>query len=741
MTNLVKRIRLGIVSALATGILVAIIGLFGSGGPPPVSAQADTTAPTISSVAITSSAEDANTYSFSPGSDDTYAIDDSIEVTVTFNEDVTVTGTPRLELDFGGTRKAAGYDSASGSTVVFSYTVAEGDSDSNGIAISANKLTLNGGAIKDAADNDADLSHDALSAQTSHKVDGVRPRVSGTSNSPSGFSISSGTDNVDGVCTIGDRIFIGLSWSESMSGGGEIQLTLDLNGTSRTGDWTAGWIGTFAEYVVQEGDLAPGGVAIPANAISLNGGYMRDIAGNDAVLTHSAAAAASLSSEIYPVDGVRPTITSIEIDSDPGDDDTYGVGDRIRVLVTFSENIQAFGAGVMHNGVSSYMTPTIELNIGGEARIADYTSHSGTTVTFDYTVQSDDTDDNGISIGANKVSIDTPVSDTYLILDNPNAPFRGNGADVTHEAIADDSDHKVDGASSTLSISGESLVFFTENGEEKVGYYNPSGADGEVTWSLSGDDSDDFSITRAGTLQGQLWFQPSPNYEDPTDSDADNEYSVTLNVSDGTNTSSLQVAVLVTNVLFDADEVPVLVGEARVGETLTVDMSNITYSPDMGLMRYLWERIDGDTETRVAATTDSSYTLTADDVDKTIRLTVVVLAYQNHYLVGEPTATVAAANNAATGAPTISGTAQVGETLTADTSGISDIDGLDNATYSYQWLTSRDAEISGATNDSYTLVSADEDKTIKVRVSFTDDAGYEESLTSAVTDAVVLGGL
>ena len=147
----------------------------------------------------------------------------------------TVTGTPRLELDFGGTRKAAGYDSASGSTVVFSYTVAEGDSDSNGIAISANKLTLNGGAIKDAADNDADLSHDALSAQTSHKVDGVRPRVSGTSNSPSGFSISSGTDNVDGVCTIGDRIFIGLSWSESMSGGGEIQLTLDLNGTSRDG--------------------------------------------------------------------------------------------------------------------------------------------------------------------------------------------------------------------------------------------------------------------------------------------------------------------------------------------------------------------------------------------------------------------------------------------------------------------------------------------------------------------------
>ena len=93
-------------------------------------------------------------------------------------------------------------------------------------------------------------------------------------------------------------------------------------------------------------------------------------------------------------------------------------------------------------------------------------------------------------------------------------------------------------------------------------------------------------------------------------------------------------------------------------------------------------------------------------------------------------------NSPATGQPTISGTAQVGETLTADTSGISDVDGLDNVSYSYQWLSSRDTEISGATNDSYALVSADEGKYIKVRVTFTDDVGYEESLTSAATGAV-----
>ena len=92
-------------------------------------------------------------------------------------------------------------------------------------------------------------------------------------------------------------------------------------------------------------------------------------------------------------------------------------------------------------------------------------------------------------------------------------------------------------------------------------------------------------------------------------------------------------------------------------------------------------------------------------------------------------------NTPATGLPTITGAAQVGETLTADTTGISDADGLDNAAFAYQWLADN-AEIDSATASSYTLVAADAGKAVKVRVSFTDDGGNEESLTSAVTGAV-----
>ena len=81
-----------------------------------------------------------------------------------------------------------------------------------------------------------------------------------------------------------------------------------------------------------------------------------------------------------------------------------------------------------------------------------------------------------------------------------------------------------------------------------------------------------------------------------------------------------------------------------------------------------------------------------------------------------------------------------GETLTADVSGIADADGLDNASFSYQWIANDgtiDADISGATESTYTLKDTDEGKTIKVLVSFTDDAGNEETLTSAATAEVV----
>ena len=101
-------------------------------------------------------------------------------------------------------------------------------------------------------------------------------------------------------------------------------------------------------------------------------------------------------------------------------------------------------------------------------------------------------------------------------------------------------------------------------------------------------------------------------------------------------------------------------------------------------------------------------------------------------------------NSPATGGPGIQGVARAGETLTATTSGIRDDDGLDNAVFAYQWVRSElgaktGTDIAGATGSSYGVTSEDEGKAITVEVSFTDDAGNEESLPSyAVVVATAL---
>ena len=105
-----------------------------------------------------------------------YAIGDVIQLGLTFSEAVTVTGIPQITLDVGGASRTAPYSAGSGSTVLtFTYTVAAGDEDTDGLAVVANSLSLNGGAIR-AGITDAALGHAGLQA-TDHRVDGIAPTV------------------------------------------------------------------------------------------------------------------------------------------------------------------------------------------------------------------------------------------------------------------------------------------------------------------------------------------------------------------------------------------------------------------------------------------------------------------------------------------------------------------------------------------------------------------------------------
>ena len=190
---------------------------------------------------------------------------------------------------------------------------------------------------------------------------------------------------------------------------------------------------------------------------------------------------------------------------------------------------------------------------------------------------------------------------------------------------------------------------------------------------------------------------------------------------------------------------PSITGTAQVGETLSADTSAIADADGLANVSYSyqWIRNDGGTDSNISGATYSSHTLAADDEGRTIKVQVSFTddTGSGETLTSAATAAVVARpNNPATGAPSITGTAQVGETLSADTSAIADADGLANVSYSYQWIRNdggADSNISGATHSSYTLAADDEGRTIKVQVSFTDDTGSGETLTSAATAAVV----
>ena len=105
----------------------------------------------------------------------------------------------------------------------------------------------------------------------------------------------------------------------------------------------------------------------------------------------------------------------------------------------------------------------------------------------------------------------------------------------------------------------------------------------------------------------------------------------------------------------------------------------------------------------------------------------------------DPGTEIIISNDPATGVPTITGTPEVGESLGANTSDIADADGPEDISFTYQWLRNdgtSDTEINREVTQYYRLTSADVGKTIKVRVSFTDDADYAETLTSAPTEAI-----
>ena len=327
----------------------------------------------------------------------TYASGQNLDFTVTFNEAVAVTGTPRIAvtLDTGGT-VYANYLSGSGTnTLTFQYTVAPGQQDLTGIVAGAS-IDANGGAIKDAAANNALLALNGAPSTAGIDVDAIPPTVA--SIDTNGASL-----------TDANAVTFTVTFSKDVTGVAANDFTL-------TG--TGGIVGTIASVTAVNGST----YTVQVNGISGNGTLRLDLNSSGTGIADPAnnvLVGGYTGGESYTFDHVPPQVVSVGTPA-AGD---YLVGQSLNFTVNFSKP-------VIVDTSTGQPSIAVALDNGGTA-YATYLSGGGTsTLTFRYVVAAGDLNTKGISLA------------TSLSL---------NGATL-HDAAGNNADLALTGVGSTAGV-------------------------------------------------------------------------------------------------------------------------------------------------------------------------------------------------------------------------------------------------------------------------------------------------
>ena len=356
--------------------------------------------------------------------DDTYELGEEIQVWVEFDKAVTVSGSPQVALTIGAETRYAVHDSSFGRHAHFSYTVQEGDRDDDGISIAANALALAGGTVKGPdGTTDADLTHDAVAAEHNRKVDGNRdvapPRVRD-------IYLDSSPARGD-TYQLGETIKVEVEFDKAVKTTGEPRLALAI-GTRTRHATHYGWSShsLLFQYTVQAGDRDEDGISIPANALALFGRTITAADGTTAAdLTHEAVSPEG-AGKVNGSDVTPPRVMAIRFGySPPARGGTYELGETVEVEVEFDRAVTATG------------DPQVALTVGAETRHAAFRGWGGHHLSFAYTVQQGDRDEDGISIPANALALN---GGSITAADGTTA------ADLAHGMVAADGDRKVDGS-------------------------------------------------------------------------------------------------------------------------------------------------------------------------------------------------------------------------------------------------------------------------------------------------------
>ncbi len=369
-----------------------------------------------------------------------YKAGDAITVSVPIVGATEFSGSPTLKLDVGGVEKTLTATDVMASPLVFSYTVAEGDTDTDGVSVKANSLNVAANTIEDAAGNDLITIFTAVDGGASHVVDTTAPTVGTIA-----FT-STGPYTVGNTITISVPITDTSAVTLATGTGGSPTLVLTVGTTDKTliSSTSAGTITALAfSYTVAAGDADADGVVVKANSLTLpSGTTVRDAAGNDLATTFTAVSGGTTQT----VDTGAPTVGTIAFTSTG----PYTEGDTITLSVPITDTSAVTLAGT--GGA-----PTLTLVVGTTEKTLTSSTSAGTitALAFSYTVQAGDTDTDGVSVKANSLTLPsgTTIRDAL-----------SNDLVTTFTAVNGGTSHAVDNTAPTVGT-----IAFTTTGPYKTG--------------------------------------------------------------------------------------------------------------------------------------------------------------------------------------------------------------------------------------------------------------------------------
>jgi large repetitive protein len=525
----------------------------------------DTTAPTVTNVTSTSA-------------DGVYGTGTVIPITITFSEVVNVTGTPQLTLETGTTDRVVNYTSGSGTNILaFTYTVQAGDTSADLDYVGTSSLAVNGGTIKDAATNNANLTlptpvgAGSLGANKNIIIDTSAPTV--TINQAIGQADPTGTSPINFTVVFSEAVtdFNDLT-DVSLSGGASAAVTSitqsgPMDGTTYTVAITATSDGTV---------IASLDAGVATDGVSTN-----------------AASTSTDNTVLY--DTTEPTVTINQAD---GQNDPTN-GSLINFTVVFTETVTDF------NDLN-------DVNLTGTASatatsITEIAPMNGTTYTVGVTATSEGTVIANVPAG---VAVDAAArpNDASTSADNT-VTYDATAPDVTINQASGQGDPTSTSPINFTVVFSEAVTGFDNAAD--VSFSGTAGATTAVITEIAPNNDTTYNVAVSGMTQGGTVI-----VDIPSGSAAD--AAINFNNASTSTDKTVTFTVDTTTIITTDNPDPSTVGQAvtvNFAVTATVgtdpNSGNVIVSDSGGATPCIGAVIAGAGSCNITLTTTGVHTLTA----------------------------------------------------------------------------------------------------------------------------------